>query len=52
MSTKGGPSASDLSEELTVPHRKKKKTDLLRNVTQGLRIEPIRWNDLGNVKWI
>jgi hypothetical protein len=48
---RGGPPAwGGLGGGLTTPHRK--RSSLLRNVTQGLRLGRILLNDLGNGKWI
>jgi hypothetical protein len=49
QTTRGGPPVWGLVEGLTTPCRK--KTSLLQNVSQGLRIVHILWNDLGNWKW-
>jgi hypothetical protein len=46
---KGDPPAWGLGGELTTPHLK--KNSMLRNVTKGLGLGWMLWNDLSHGKW-
>jgi hypothetical protein len=46
----GSPPAWGLDKGLTTPCCK--KTSLLQNITQGLKLGWLLWSDLGNEKWI
>jgi hypothetical protein len=48
-SSRGDPTTWGLGDGLTTPVRK--RTAMLRNITQGLGLGRILWNDLSNGKW-
>jgi hypothetical protein len=48
---KGRPSSLEVGRKGNNPHLQKKKKGMLRNVTLGLGLRRILWNDLDNEKW-